>query len=202
MFKDQLTRLFNAPIRLEVSVSPRSTHVVTGFDLGFPRDARQRVLRLSTVSLTIKVRELGRELERQLPDFDTRVAEKEWSGVNGWSRAWEGRARASATGQQSPNTNFIRLLIKAAPVAGLEPVIFKFALGVEVPLTGPFKLPGGTLHTLPPTSDRAGHAHVLDDLNREKRLSHPRTPCRSKSAWRRRTANNSNAGWRSWRNGA
>src|SRR5713101_4713890 len=56
MFKDQLTRLSNALIRLAMLRGDRltqiNTHVVTGFDLWFPKDKRQRVLWPSTVRLS------------------------------------------------------------------------------------------------------------------------------------------------------
>ncbi len=56
MFKDQLTRLSNALIRLAMLRGDRmtqiNTHVVTGFDLWFPKDERQRVLWPSTVRLS------------------------------------------------------------------------------------------------------------------------------------------------------
>ena len=53
MFKDQLTRLSNALIRLAMlhgeRVTQINTHVVTGFELWLPKDDRQRVLWPSTV---------------------------------------------------------------------------------------------------------------------------------------------------------
>ena len=56
MFKDQLTRLSNALIRLAMVRGDRltqiNTHVVTGFDLWFPKDERQRVLWPSTIRLS------------------------------------------------------------------------------------------------------------------------------------------------------
>ncbi len=56
MFKDQLTRLSNALIRLAMVRGNRltqiNTHVVTGFDLWFQKDERQRVLWPSTVRLS------------------------------------------------------------------------------------------------------------------------------------------------------
>ena len=56
MFKDQLTRLSNALIRLAMVRGDRltqiNTQVVTGFDLWFPKDERQRVLWPSTVRLS------------------------------------------------------------------------------------------------------------------------------------------------------
>src|SRR5271156_3184617 len=56
MFKDQLTRLSNALIRLAMVRGNRLTQinaqVVTGFDLWFPKDERQRVLWPSTVRLS------------------------------------------------------------------------------------------------------------------------------------------------------
>ena len=56
MFKDQLTRLSNALIRLAMVRGDRltqiNTHVVTGFDLWFQKDERQRVLWPSTVRLS------------------------------------------------------------------------------------------------------------------------------------------------------
>ena len=56
MFKDQLTRLSNALIRLAMVRGDRLTQinaqVVTGFDLWFPKDERQRVLWPSTVRLS------------------------------------------------------------------------------------------------------------------------------------------------------
>src|SRR6266849_2447373 len=56
MFKDQLTRLSNALIRLAMvrgdHVTQINTHVVTGFELWLPKDDRQRVLWPSTVHLS------------------------------------------------------------------------------------------------------------------------------------------------------
>ena len=56
MFKDQLTRLSNAEIRLAFLQGTRlkqiNTHVVTGFELWLPKDDRQRVLWPSTVRLS------------------------------------------------------------------------------------------------------------------------------------------------------
>jgi Plasmid encoded RepA protein len=56
MFKDQLTRLSNALIRLAMQQGERvtqiNTHVVTGFELWFPKDNRQRVLWPSIVHLS------------------------------------------------------------------------------------------------------------------------------------------------------
>ena len=56
VFKDQLTRLSCAEIRLalrhENRVSQINTHVVAGFDLWFPKNDRQRVLWPSTVRLS------------------------------------------------------------------------------------------------------------------------------------------------------
>jgi hypothetical protein len=56
MFKDQLTRLSNAEIRLAMVQGGRTsqinTHVVTGFELWLPKDERQRVLWPSTVRLS------------------------------------------------------------------------------------------------------------------------------------------------------
>jgi hypothetical protein len=56
MFKDQLTCLSNALIRLAMLQGNRltqvNTHVVTGFDLWFLKDERQRVLWPSTVRLS------------------------------------------------------------------------------------------------------------------------------------------------------
>ena len=56
MFKDQLTRLSNAEIRLAMvhdgHASQINTHVVTGFELWLPKDERQRVLWPSTVRLS------------------------------------------------------------------------------------------------------------------------------------------------------
>jgi hypothetical protein len=56
MFKDQLTRLSNALIRLAMlhgeRVTQINTHVVTGFELWLPKDDRQRVLWPSTVHLS------------------------------------------------------------------------------------------------------------------------------------------------------
>jgi hypothetical protein len=56
MFKDQLTRLSNAEIRLAMlrgdHVTQINTHVVTGFELWLPKDERQRVLWPSTVRLS------------------------------------------------------------------------------------------------------------------------------------------------------
>ena len=56
MFKDQLTRLSNALIRLAMvrgeHVTQINTHVVTGFELWLPKDERQRVLWPSTVRLS------------------------------------------------------------------------------------------------------------------------------------------------------
>jgi len=56
MFKDQLTRLSNALIRLAMlrgeRVTQINTHVVTGFELWFPKDQRQRVLWPSIVHLS------------------------------------------------------------------------------------------------------------------------------------------------------
>ena len=56
MFKDQLTRLSNALIRLAMlrgeRVTQINTHVVTGFELWFPKDNRQRVLWPSIVHLS------------------------------------------------------------------------------------------------------------------------------------------------------
>src|SRR5271168_275491 len=56
MFKDQLTRLSNALIRLAMlhgdRVTQINTHVVTGFELWLPKDNRQRVLWPSTVRLS------------------------------------------------------------------------------------------------------------------------------------------------------
>src|SRR5713226_7554914 len=56
MFKDQLTRLSNALIRLAMLRGDRltqiNTHVVTGFDLWFPKDERQRVLWPSKIRLS------------------------------------------------------------------------------------------------------------------------------------------------------
>jgi hypothetical protein len=56
MFKDQLTRLSNALIRLAMlhgeRVTQINTHVVTGFELWLPKDDRQRVLWPSTVRLS------------------------------------------------------------------------------------------------------------------------------------------------------
>jgi Plasmid encoded RepA protein len=56
MFKDQLTRLSNALIRLAMLRGERmtqiNTHVVTGFDLWLPRNEHQRVLWPSAVRLS------------------------------------------------------------------------------------------------------------------------------------------------------
>lgn len=56
MFKDQLTRLSNAEIRLAMvrgeHVTQINTHVVTGFELWLPKDERQRVLWPSTIRLS------------------------------------------------------------------------------------------------------------------------------------------------------
>jgi Plasmid encoded RepA protein len=56
MFKDQLTRLSNAELRLAMvqggQPSQINTHVVTGFELWLPKDERQRVLWPSTVRLS------------------------------------------------------------------------------------------------------------------------------------------------------
>ena len=56
MFKEQLTRLSNALIRLAMvrgdHVTQINTHVVTGFELWLPKDERQRVLWPSTVRLS------------------------------------------------------------------------------------------------------------------------------------------------------
>jgi Plasmid encoded RepA protein len=56
MFKDQLTRLSNALIRLAMlhgdHVTQINTHVVSGFELWFQKDERQRVLWPSTVRLS------------------------------------------------------------------------------------------------------------------------------------------------------
>lgn len=56
MFKEQLTRLSNALIRLAMlrgeRVTQINTHVVTGFELWLPKDARQRVLWPSMVHLS------------------------------------------------------------------------------------------------------------------------------------------------------
>src|SRR5216683_2609623 len=56
MFKDQLTRLSNALIRLAMvrgdHVTQINTHVVTGFELWLQKDERQRVLWPSTVHLS------------------------------------------------------------------------------------------------------------------------------------------------------
>jgi hypothetical protein len=56
MFKEQLTRLSNALIRLAMlrreRVTQINTHVVTGFELWFPKDDRQRVLWPSIVHLS------------------------------------------------------------------------------------------------------------------------------------------------------
>ena len=55
-FKQQLTRLSNAEIRLAMVQRDRvmqiNTHVVTGFELWLPKDERQRVLWPSTVRLS------------------------------------------------------------------------------------------------------------------------------------------------------
>jgi hypothetical protein len=55
-FKEQLTRLSNAEIRLAMVQRDRvmqiNTHVVTGFELWLPKDERQRVLWPSTVRLS------------------------------------------------------------------------------------------------------------------------------------------------------
>jgi hypothetical protein len=55
-FKEQLTRLSNAEIRLAMLQRNRvvqiNTHVVTGFELWLPKDERQRVLWPSTVRLS------------------------------------------------------------------------------------------------------------------------------------------------------
>jgi hypothetical protein len=56
MFKEQLTRLSNALIRLAMlrgaHVTQINTHVVTGFELWLPKDAHQRVLWPSMVHLS------------------------------------------------------------------------------------------------------------------------------------------------------
>jgi hypothetical protein len=56
MFKDQLTRLSNALIRLAMAhgdhLTQINTHVVSGFELWFAKDNRQRVLWPSTVRLS------------------------------------------------------------------------------------------------------------------------------------------------------
>ena len=56
MFKDQLTRLSNAEIRLAMHrdghLTQINTHVVTGFELWLPKDERQRVLWPSIVRLS------------------------------------------------------------------------------------------------------------------------------------------------------
>ncbi len=56
MFKDQLTRLSNAEIRLAMlhgsQLTQINTHVVTGFELWLPKDERQRVLWPTTVRLS------------------------------------------------------------------------------------------------------------------------------------------------------
>jgi len=56
MFKEQLTRLSNALIRLAMlrggHLSQINTHVVTGFDLWLPKDQRQRVLWPSRIRLS------------------------------------------------------------------------------------------------------------------------------------------------------
>jgi hypothetical protein len=56
MFKDQLTRLSNAEIRLAMDnrygAVQINTHVITGFELWLPKDERQRVLWPSSVRLS------------------------------------------------------------------------------------------------------------------------------------------------------
>lgn len=56
MFKDQLTRLSNALIRLAIvrdeHITQINTHVVTGFELWLPKNERQRVLWPSIVHLS------------------------------------------------------------------------------------------------------------------------------------------------------
>jgi hypothetical protein len=56
MFKEQLARLSSALIRLAIlrgnHLSQINTHVVTGFDLWFPKDERQRVLWPSKIRLS------------------------------------------------------------------------------------------------------------------------------------------------------
>lgn len=58
MFKEQLTRLSNALIRLAMlrgeRVTQINTHVVTGFELWLPKDERQRVLWPSVVHLSME----------------------------------------------------------------------------------------------------------------------------------------------------
>jgi Plasmid encoded RepA protein len=55
-FKEQLTRLSNAEIRLAMGHQERvlqiNTHIVTGFELWLPKDERQRVLWPSIVRLS------------------------------------------------------------------------------------------------------------------------------------------------------
>jgi hypothetical protein len=57
IIKDQLARLSAAQIRMAVSYAEEhsrqiNTHIVSGFDLWFPKDDRQRVLWPSTVCLS------------------------------------------------------------------------------------------------------------------------------------------------------
>jgi hypothetical protein len=75
IIKDQLARLSAAEIRLAIAYGTAQTrqvqaHIVTGFDLWFPKDERQRVLWPSTVRLSLDYFE---SLQRHAVPLDERA---------------------------------------------------------------------------------------------------------------------------------
>ena len=75
IIKDQLARLSAAEIRLAVATARRrpvrsDAHIVSGFDLWFPKDDRQRVLWPSTVRLSLDYFE---SLQRHAVPLDERA---------------------------------------------------------------------------------------------------------------------------------
>jgi hypothetical protein len=73
VFKEQLTRLANALVRLAISHGDRvhqiNTHVISAFDLWLQKDQRQRVLWPSTIALS---REYYDSLQRHAVPLDER----------------------------------------------------------------------------------------------------------------------------------
>lgn len=74
LIKDQLSRLSAAQIRLAVAYGDHArqiqAHVVSGFDLWFPKDDRQKVLWPSTVSLSL---DYFKSLQRHAVPLDERA---------------------------------------------------------------------------------------------------------------------------------
>ena len=105
MFKDQLTRLSNALIRLAMVRGDRltqiNTHVVTGFDLWFPKDERQRVLWPSTVRLS---NEYFESLQKHAVPLNE--ADLGGSGAYGYGPRHLRLAGAAAPPHRLPQTRF------------------------------------------------------------------------------------------------